>query len=241
MRHLDLFSGIGGFALAAKWAAWETIAFCECETFCQKVLAKHWPEVPCFKDVKEMKATDVGAVDIITGGYPCQPFSTAGAKRGKNDDRHLWPEMFRLINKLRPTWVVGENVVGHANLGLHEVLSDLEGIRYQARAFIIPACAVDAPHIRDRVWVLAHAESFGHRQGRETGDVFEEVGGQVGQLLPQLTPTNWWPSEPGMGRVADGVPNRVDRVKSLGNAIVPQVAFRIFQAINQLESPTHDK
>jgi len=161
VRHLDLFSGIGGFALAARWVGWETVGFCEIEPYCQKVLRKHWPDVPIYDDVRELTGETVGSVDIITGGYPCQPFSVAGKRRGEADDRHLWPEFARLIRELRPRWVVGENVAGHIGMGLDEVLSNLEGLGYTWETFVIPACAVNAPHRRDRVWTVAYPNGNG--------------------------------------------------------------------------------
>ena len=148
LKVLDLFSGIGGFSLGLeRTGGFETVAFCEIEEFPRKVLAKHWPEVPCFTDVRTLKGSDIGPVDLICGGYPCQPFSTAGQRRGQEDDRHLWPEFSRLVAELRPAWVIGENVAGHISMGLDDVLSDLEGQGYACRTFVIPACAVDAPHI----------------------------------------------------------------------------------------------
>ena len=156
VKHLDLFSGIGGFALAARWVGWETVGFCEIDPYCQKVLRKHWPDIPIYEDIRELDGRTVGHVDIITGGYPCQPFSVAGKQRGEADDRHLWPEFARLIREIRPRWVVGENVAGHISMGLDNVLADLEGFGYTWEAFVIPACAVNAPHKRDRVWVVAN-------------------------------------------------------------------------------------
>ena len=130
MRVLDLFSGIGGFSLGLERAGMETVAFCEIEEFPRKVLAKHWPGVPIHKDIRDLKGDAIGPVDLICGGYPCQPFSTAGKRRGKEDDRHLWPEYLRLIREIRPTWVIGENVAGHISMGLDQVLADLEGEGY---------------------------------------------------------------------------------------------------------------
>ena len=170
MKVLDLFSGIGGFSLGLEWAGFETAAFCEFDQEAQKVLRKNWPEVPIFSDVRTLTKQDLqdnGIYDIrlICGGYPCQPFSLAGERRGAEDDRHLWPEMFKLIQELRPDWVIGENVAGHINMGLDEVLADLEAEGYTARPFVIPACAVDAHHRRDRVWIVAHANSDSESNG----------------------------------------------------------------------------
>jgi len=170
MKVLDLFSGIGGFSLGLEWAGFETAAFCEFDQEAQKVLRKNWPEVPIFSDVRTLtkqELQDNGIYDIrlICGGYPCQPFSLAGERRGAEDDRHLWPEMFRLVQELRPDWVIGENVAGHINMGLDEVLADLEAEGYTARPFVIPACAVDAHHRRDRVWIVAHANSDSESNG----------------------------------------------------------------------------
>lgn len=164
IRHLDLFSGIGGFALAASWV-WgeehETVSFCEIEPYAQKVLKKHWPDVPCHDDIKTLKGDSFGTVDIITGGFPCQPFSVAGKQGGSKDDRHLWPEMFRVIQEARPTWVIGENVAGIINMvEFEQCFINLESEGYETQAFIIPACAKDAKHRRDRVWAVAHSNSL---------------------------------------------------------------------------------
>ena len=167
LKVLDLFSGIGGFSLGLeRTGGFETVAFCEIEEFPRRVLAKHWPEVPTHTDVRKLRGADVGPVDVICGGYPCQPFSTAGQRRGKEDDRHLWPEVDRLLAELRPTWALFENVAGHISMGLDDVLSDLEGQGYACRTFVIPACAVNAPHRRDRVWIVAHAEKFRRDGGK---------------------------------------------------------------------------
>jgi len=167
LKHLDLFSGIGGFSLGLeRTGGFETIAFCEIEPFCQKVLKKHWPDVPCYDDVRSLDYE--GPVDVITGGYPCQPFSVAGNRKGEEDDRHLWPAMFSLITKHRPPWVIGENVAGHINMGLDDVLADLESEGYECRTFVIPACAVKAPHRRDRVWIIANTEQCGRPDCQKT-------------------------------------------------------------------------
>ena len=156
IRVLDLFSGIGGFSYGLEMTGgFQTVAFCEKEPFRQKVLKKHWPKVPIFDDAREVNYD--GEIDLICGGFPCQPFSVAGQRRGKDDDRHLWPEMLALIKKHRPRWVIGENVANFVNMALDDVLFDLEGEDYETQAFIIPACAVNAPHRRDRCWILAYS------------------------------------------------------------------------------------
>lgn len=174
LRVLDLFSGIGGFSLGLeRTGGFKTVAFCEIDPYCQQVLAKHWPNVPIYNDVRTLKYD--GPVDVICGGYPCQPFSVAGKRQGETDDRHLWPQMFRLVQECRPTWVIGENVAGHITMGLDDVLSDLEGAGYACRAFVIPACAVDAKHRRDRVWIVANARE------RRRGEPEEWQGQQSGR------------------------------------------------------------
>jgi len=163
LKVLDLFSGIGGFSLGLeRTGGFETVAFCEIDPFCQKVLREHWPRMPIYDDVRSLDYD--GSVDLICGGYPCQPFSFAGKRQGAEDDRHLWPAMFELIKKHRPSWVIGENVAGHIDMGLDNVLSDLGGENYQCRAFVIPACAVSAPHRRDRVWIIAHTKGAGNKE-----------------------------------------------------------------------------
>lgn len=159
LRHVDLCSGIGGFALGFEWAELSRpVLFCDIEPWSRKVLRKHWPDVPIAEDVKELANDPDGLIpecDIITAGYPCQPFSVAGDRRGAEDDRHIWPEIFTIIKGKRPTFCVFENVYGHISMGIDEVLSDLEGAEYSTRAFVVPAVACDAPHRRDRVWIIA--------------------------------------------------------------------------------------
>lgn len=263
LTHLDLFSGIGGFALAAKWAGYETIGFSEIEPHACRVLAKHWPKVKNYGDIRQL--TGVRA-DIITGGFPCQPFSSAGKRKGTADDRHLWPEMCRVIGEARPAWVVGENVVGLTHLALDAVLSDLGGLGYACRVFDIPASGMDARHHRRRLWIVANRDGE-----RSPAGLAGAAGGEEGQSAKPLNSGapvanddrgnsgtsgaseverwaanftwagsecdggNTWPTEPGVGRVADGIPRRVDRLRGLGNAIVPQVAFVLLDAIAALE------
>lgn len=181
MKHLDLFSGIGGFALATEmvWPDVEHI-FCDNEPFSQAVLKKHWPNSKIYGDIRQLKGNTLGPIDLVTGGFPCQPFSASGRKGGKNDDRHLWPEMFRVIQETQPTWVIGENVAGIINMAEFEgVCTDLESESYEVQPIVIPACAVNAPHRRDRVWIIAHLtsnrkQSLSNITGQKNLDAFGE-------------------------------------------------------------------
>ncbi len=316
LRHLDLFSGIGGFSLGLEaTGGFETVAFCDIEKYCLEILEKRYPGVPRYTNIKELnhdtiKTDGVFPIDIITGGYPCQPFSVAGRKKGEKDPRHLWPEMFRLVQELRPTWVIGENVSGHIKLGLDTVLKNLESEGYAARTFSISASSIGANHQRERVWIVANSRqherglepsgnkegigrgSFektkwstnadqtsgssqrgeimadtenigsilssheGERQGNSTrysegqpegdgqtmantssertsrGETRREDAENVGQSSRR--PWNgWWDIEPDVGRVANGVPKRVDRLKSLGNSLVPSIPYYIGLSILQ--------
>jgi DNA (cytosine-5)-methyltransferase 1 len=228
LKILDLFSGIGGFSLGLEATGhFETKAFCEIEPYCQQVLKKNFPGVPIFDDIRTLKGTDIGAIDIITGGYPCQPFSVAGKQKAEQDPRHLWPEYFRLIQELKPTWVIGENVSGHIKLGLDSVLEDLESEGYSTRTFSISASSIGANHKRERIWTVAYTNSKRgclwetNRQNAE--DVRQSPRGEE--------TFGWWEAEPRVGRVAHGIPKRVDRLKSLGNAVVPHIPYYIGQAI----------
>jgi DNA (cytosine-5)-methyltransferase 1 len=184
MRHVDLCSGIGGFALGFEWAGLShPVLFCDIEPWSRQVLAKHWPDVPIAEDVKELAndpARLVPDCDILTAGYPCQPFSVAGQQRGAEDDRHIWPEIFAIVQAKRPDWCVFENVSGHITLGLDQVLSDLEGEGYAIQPFVIPACAVNAPHRRDRVWIVAETSS-GRPQEHGHGETDDAV--QRGKVM----------------------------------------------------------
>lgn len=160
MKHIGLFEGIGGFSLAAKWMGWETKAWCEWNPFCQKVLKHHFPEAEGFGDITTVDFTKyANTIDILTGGFPCQPYSSAGKRLGKEDERHLFPEMLRAIREIQPRFVIGENVYGlvtwNGGLVFHEVQADLEAAGYEVQPIILPACAVNAPHRRDRVWFVA--------------------------------------------------------------------------------------
>ena len=183
LTHLSLFSGIGGLDLAAEAAGFVTVGQCEWADYPTKVLEKHWPDVPRWRDIRTLTGEDFYArtglrtVDVLSGGFPCQPFSVAGKRRGKEDDRYLWPEMLRVIREIRPTWVLGENVPGIVNLALDQVLSDLEEAGYESQTFCIPACGVDAPHKRERVCIVAHLVRERNGIDRASDDA-PEVGGQ---------------------------------------------------------------
>ena len=304
MRLLDLFSGIGGFSLAASWT-WgkdlDIVGFCENDPFCQKKLSELFPGVPIYHEIKKFKGNQFGTINIVTGGEPCQPHSLAGKRKGKKDDRYLWPEMFRVIQEAKPNWVINENVVGSVSNGIVDCkCDDLESEGYACQAYNIPAIAVGAPHIRQRIWIVAYNESksngkhyteksngqiqqFGNSfkpakipnpnkaglQGSNTerdirtnkclAELCESVantqGERFGRRKMQTDTGNksenkqggnkgWgeieqylrqWTIEPELGRVANGIPNRVDRLKGLGNAIVPQVATVIMQAIKETD------
>jgi DNA (cytosine-5)-methyltransferase 1 len=256
MKVLDLFSGIGGFSLGLeRTGGFETVAFCEQDAYCQKVLAKHWPDVPIFDDVKTLRGENVGSIDVVCGGFPCQPWSVAGQQKGTDDNRDLWPEMCRIIADVKPRWVIGENVAGFVSnpLGLDRSLADLETLGYSVQPFVIPACAVDAPHRRDRVWVMAHRSELQRygcgehseqskrqvSQFRDSGCAefmadakgFYAQGQQDKQREKQFGGSCRWIAEPDVGRVAHGIPRRVDRLKALGNAVVPQIPEMIGHAI----------
>ena len=353
ITHLSLFSGIGGIDLAAEWAGIRTIGQCEWAEYPTKVLERHWPDVPRWKDIRTLtgesfyERTGRRTVDIISGGFPCQPFSVAGKQRGKEDDRYLWPEMVRVIKELRPAWVVGENVAGIVRMALPDILSELEACGYRTRTFLIPACAVGARHRRYRVAIVAYTDpewelqSTGSQQdvGDGTGiscktladaesqlegrlpvrEKSEQPGFSVGckdvqhahsagckeQHIPEepdqqefpgrrcnegnicnttveglpdrsgksmerqeqeqeserpmRRPTesllggmvdgipgwmdrdldflinHYWDEEPGIKRIASGITHRTDRIKCLGNAVVPQQFFPIFKAIKEIE------
>jgi len=251
MRMLSLFSGIGGIDLAAEWAGIEVIAFCENNVFCQKVLKKNWPDIPIFADVvtlnkHTLRDAGVDDIDIIAGGFPCQPWSEAAGDKakGKNDERHLWPEMFRLIHEIRPTWVVGENVANFARVALDDSLSDLENIGYKVQSFIIPACSVEAPHERKRTFIVAYTDTQRNNSQKESGangnrktqmQKRQHAQRESSNKTKAFVPRSAWRNEPGVGRMVDGLPDRVDRCAALGNAVVPQQIYPIFKAITDIE------
>jgi len=218
LTHLDLFSGIGGFALAAEEVGFETIGFCELADYPAKVLKRHWPSVPNHGDIRKVKGIKA---DLVTGGFPCQPFTTLGQRRGKNDDRWLWPEMCRVIAEAEPAWIVGENVAGFIHVGLETVLSDLVGLGFEAWPVVIPACAIGAHHRRDRVWILAWNPD---RAAVIAGKTLSDKNADAIRGARR-------PSMPVLHRAADGLPRKLDRLHGLGNAIVPQIAREILGGI----------
>jgi DNA (cytosine-5)-methyltransferase 1 len=187
MRHGSLFSGIGGFDLAAQWMGWENVFHCEWNEFGQKVLNHYWPKAIQYHDITKTDFTiHRGQIDILTGGFPCQPYSAAGKRLGKEDDRHLWPEMLRAIREIQPTWVVGENVLGLVNwnggLVFHEVQADLEAEGYQVQPYVLPAVSVNAPHRRDRVWFVAYSNNArANKSMRDNGNTKKENNRWQGQ------------------------------------------------------------
>ena len=264
LTHLSLFSGIGGLDLAAEWAGFTTVGQCELSDYPTAVLEKHWPDLPRWRDIRTLtkesfyERTGLRTVDIISGGFPCQPFSVAGKQRGKEDERFLWPEMLRVIRELRPHCVVGENVPGIIKIAARQVVEDLERAGYHVVVLQFEAAAVGAWHRRARCFFvgiddLSDAESLGQQGERADGD--PERGARSEEEKPEglravcdtlpgrcdrdarrresqeLADGCLWAAEPGVGRVVDGLPCRVERIRALGNAVVPQQAYPIFRAI----------
>jgi len=263
----SLFSGIGGLDLGLERAGMEVIWQSEIDPYASRVLAKHWPKVPNYGDIKAINWGDIVRPDLLCGGYPCQPFSLAGKRGGKDDPRHLWPWVREALSTLRPRYAVLENVRGHLSMGGVSVIGDLASIGYDAEWHVVSAASVGAPHRRDRVVIVAHTNDTGSgtprsridehgaqvvaRQehqpqpwsSRHSADMADNDSQWNGLIRAPQTigqarvfgsdntrreaanvSGEWWTVEPGMGRVANGVPNRVDRLKGLGNAVVPQVA-----------------
>ncbi len=271
LTHLSLFSGIGGLDLAAEWAGFMTVGQCEFADYQTKVLEKHWPDVPRWRDIRTLtkesfyERTGLRTVDVISGGFPCQPFSVAGKQKGKEDDRYLWPEMLRVIRELRPRCVVGENVPGIIKIAAGQVVKDLERAGYHVVVLNFEAAAVGAWHRRSRVFFtgladVADADGSGLQGSEqpETPDAAEDAGEQPSRVpagecretadnavrgrctgdarreqLQEFAHGRCWAAEPDVGRVAHGIPNRVDRLKCLGNAVVPQQAYPIFKALRE--------
>jgi len=240
LNVLDLFSGIGGFSLGLEEAGMRTIGFCEVDPFCHAVLRRKWPGVHIHNDIRKLNGADyAGRVDVICGGYPCQPFSVAGSRRGAADERHLWPEMFRLIRQIRPRYVIAENVAGHIDLGFDEVASSLESEGFTVWPFDICASAVDADHRRERIWIIAHAN--GERLQGGDGELPQDQ--RTGTKLPALLSPfsseaelfSQLPASVICGK-DDGIPHRTHRLRALGNSIVPQIASIIGQAVIRFDN-----
>jgi DNA (cytosine-5)-methyltransferase 1 len=269
LKILDLFSGIGAFSLGLERAGMQVVAFCEIDQFCRRVLAKHWPEVPCYDDVRTLTANRLRAdgigVNVICGGFPCQDISVAGRGAGLAGERSgLWSEFARLIGEIRPRYAIVENVAALLGRGLGDVLGDLAALGYDAEWHCIPAAAVGAPHRRDRVWIVAYApvmfsdgrdhytrsSSRGTQQvpqpGNCSGYADMANAGIKGLSPPEhaflsgawwreerraVAERGWWRAEPDVGRVAHGVASRVDRLRGLGNSLVPQIPELIGRAI----------
>lgn len=247
---LDLFSGIGGFTLAANKHGFETIGFAETDRFASKVLAKRFPDIHNFGSVCDLNRNQflerTGILpDVIAGGFPCQPHSVAGLQKAEEDDRDLWGSCARILGEFRPRFALFENVGGLLSssngLFFNRIMSDLAQIRYGCCWQIVPASAVGAPHERDRVWILCADEMAdpmcdrlqGVRQERSLAGSAGLCSRKGSDQIKVLQPAHGWKTEPSVGRVANGVSNRMDRLKSLGNAIVPQVAEIFFQSIQE--------
>ena len=315
MNHISLFTGIGGIDLASEWAGFDTILQVENEPYCLQVLEKHWPTVERCTDIRSLNGRKYrGSVDLVSGGFPCQPYSGAGKRKAFDDDRDLWPEMFRIIQEVRPTFVLGENVANFTNLGLDRTISNLESEGYEVQTFNIPAVAVSAWHQRARIFVVGYAEHHGPPTSKEsrstakTGNDDKEGKDQAGQpsgtggredyesmadsaserlqgkfrsqskgdgkrlansskamadsqrigqsgqglhgrpcnpkenTVREASGSEYrskgnsadWNTEPNVGRVAHGIPKRVDRLRALGNAVVPQQVYPILEAIAKI-------
>ena len=295
MIHASLFSGIGGPEIAAAMLGWQNAFHCEINDFGRKILEYWFPKSESYKDVKTTNFTKWrGQIDVLTGGFPCQPFSYAGQRRGADDDRYLWPEFKRVISEIRPTWVVGENVAGITTMveqgkvttmgsqaslfdesdrvhrykyeqpfTIQRVCADLESLQYSVQPFIIPACAVGAPHRRDRVFIVArrvtaNTDSEGlerhggsqlqNPQGGQAADEHAACGNSKDGGVAGCGRWANFPSVSLVHRGNDGVPFDVDcltlpfgkwrteSLKAYGNAIVPQVMYEIFRFIEQIEN-----
>jgi DNA (cytosine-5)-methyltransferase 1 len=262
MRVLDLFSGIGGFALGLESVGMHTVAFCESNGYARRVLRRHWPDVWLYEDVrtltaKRLKADGIRGIDLICGGFPCQDISCAGKGAGIEGSRSgLWSEYARLIREVRPRWVIAENVSALRGRGADKVLGDLEAAGYSAWPLVVGAIHAGAPHRRQRAWIVAHASSqryddnsfrrkpkpcissqaMAHASGTGRQAQRADRVGKVPSASTSPSPHRGWRSESGIRRVADGVPARMDRLRCLGNAVVPQVVAMIGQAILDVES-----
>lgn len=248
MKHASLFSGIGGFDLAAQWMGWENVLHCEWNPFGRKILKYYWPNAVSYEDITKSDFTiHRNKIDILTGGFPCQPYSTAGQRKGKEDERHLWPEMLRAIGEIQPSYVVGENVFGLVNwsrgMVFNEIQANLEAQGYEVWAYVLPASSVGAPHRRDRIWFIAYSNE---RRLQKSDSELRQING-ISKTPPiEFTrdlAAQWDSGKRSTGMLcrSNGIPKELDgitfsewrkeSIKAYGNAIVPQVAFEIFKAI----------
>jgi DNA (cytosine-5)-methyltransferase 1 len=232
VKVLDLFSGIGGFSLGLERAGMETVAFCEYDKFCQQVLKKHWPHIPIHEDVRTLDAKQYrGTVDVVCGGFPCQPHSFSGKRKASEDDRDMWPATFDTIRKSNARWFIGENVKGilssESGRFFGKILSDLASIGYSLEWFNIPGGAVGSPHLRNRIWMVAHPDET-QLEGRSISSRIYEEYTNAGY-------TRWGKDKPGVVRTLNGLPNQMDRVGALGNAVIPDIPELIGRAIIKLD------
>lgn len=245
MTHASLFSGIGGFDLAAEWAGWQTLFNCEIDEWSRNILKYYWPNA---KQNTDIRTTDFtvwrGRIDVLSGGFPCQPFSQAGKRRGTEDERHLWPEMLRAIREILPRWIVGENVRGIVNwqdgLVFEQVCSDLENEGYKVQPYLLPITAVNGHIERYRCWFIAHADSFGLCKAQVFGRTASRIEVQPECEMPTLEAviSHDFRSESHKYGIVDGVPVGLDEcsIKGYGNAVSPVLVYRIFDTINQYEN-----
>lgn len=235
----SLFSGIGGLDLGLERAGMRLIWQSEIDPYACRILHKHWPEVPNYGDIKKIDWSSIPRPDVICGGYPCQPFSLAGQRKGEEDPRHLWPWVKDAISGLRPKYAILENVRGHLSMGGLTVIGELAAIGYDAEWRIVSAASVGANHRRDRIVIVAYPNSLVMgKQGLPTATRqadkkrHDYIGGEKANGTRE-----WWQIEPAVGRVANGIPHRVDRLRGLGNAVVPQVA----EVIGRLVIAHHER
>ena len=235
LKVLDLFSGIGGFSLGLERAGFETVAFCEENVHATKILNKHWPDIPVHKDVRTLDARKYrGAVDVVCGGFPCQPHSFSGEREASEDSRDLWPEYFRIISEGKFKWVIGENVLGILSSEngrfFGRVLRGLASIGYDAEWFNLPGGAIGAEHIRPRIWLVAYPNKAQRKRGC--------ISKRIQKEYTDTSYPRWGKDKPGVDRVSNGVPYQMDRLARIGNAVIPQIPEMIGKAIMECENET---
>lgn len=249
MNHLSLFSGIVGLDIAAEWAGFTTVGQVEWADYPTRVLEKHWPDVPRWRDIRTLtkesffEKTGIESLDLVSGGFPCQPFSVAGKQKGTEDDRYLWPEFLRVCRELRPRWVVGENVSGLVRVALDEILESLKENGYEARAYAFKASEVGALFAGERIAIVATSNDWSSSVRRNiqlpADDCASGCRNHHGRRAAEFDAGQWRSLESRPYGVADGIPHRVDRLTCLGNAVVPQQFYPIFQAIADTIEEVH--